>query len=214
MNFGMSQKTGIDLPYEQSGNIPSIKSLNNKIYKATISYGYGAQMTFLQMLNAYTVFNNGGVMISPRLVENLENNGKTYIVNESETHQVISKPTADVIKGILIKTVESGTGRKGRVAGLQIGGKTGTARIAKGGGYSSAYNSSFFGFANDADTSYTIGVLVREPKRGSYYAAQNALPIFKRAVGILIEEGYLKPAADANATQKVEIKDEAVEIKD
>ena len=214
MNFGMSQKTGIDLPYEQSGNIPSIKSLNNKIYKATISYGYGAQMTFLQMLNAYTVFNNGGVMISPRLVENLENNGKTYIVNESETRQVISKPTADVIKGILIKTVESGTGRKGRVAGLQIGGKTGTARIAKGGGYSSAYNSSFFGFANDADTSYTIGVLVREPKRGSYYAAQNALPIFKRAVGILIEEGYLKPAADANATQKVEIKDEAVEIKD
>ncbi len=214
MNFGMSQKTGIDLPYEQSGNIPSIKSLNNKIYKATISYGYGAQMTFLQMLNAYTVFNNGGVMISPRLVENLENNGKTYTVNESETRQVISKTTADVIKGILIKTVESGTGRKGRVAGLQIGGKTGTARIAKGGGYSSAYNSSFFGFANDADTSYTIGVLVREPKRGSYYAAQNALPIFKRAVGILIEEGYLKPAADANATQKVEIKDEAVEIKD
>ena len=212
--FGLGARTGIDLPYEQSGNIPSIKSLNNKIYKATISYGYGAQMTFLQMLNAYTVFNNGGVMISPRIVENLENNGKIYTVNESETRQVISKPTADVIKGILIKTVESGTGRKGRVAGLQIGGKTGTARIAKGGGYSSAYNSSFFGFVNDADSSYTIGVLVREPKRGSYYAAQNALPIFKRAVGILIEEGYLKPAADANATQKVEIKDEAVEIKD
>ena len=214
MNFGMSQKTGIDLPYEQSGNIPSVKSLNNKIYKATISYGYGAQMTFLQMLNAYTVFNNGGVMISPRIVENLENNGKIYTVNESETRQVVSKNTADVIKGILIKTVESGTGRKGRVAGLQIGGKTGTARIAKGGGYSSAYNSSFFGFVNDAESSYTIGVLVREPKKGSYYAAQNALPIFRRTVEMMVKEGYLKPAADANATQKVEIKDEAVEIKD
>ena len=68
----------MDLPYEQSGNIPSIKSLNNKIYKAPISYGYGAQMTFLQMLNAYTVFNNGGVMISPR---------------QSKISKIMAKPT-------------------------------------------------------------------------------------------------------------------------
>ena len=64
------------------------------------------------------------------------------------------------------------------------------------------------------ESSYTIGVLVREPKKGSYYAAQNALPIFRRTVEMMVKEGYLKPAADANATQKVEIKDEAVEIKD
>ncbi|MDA3049218.1 penicillin-binding protein 2 [Campylobacter sp. JMF_15 NE4] len=213
LNFGMAQKTGIDLPYEQIGNIPSVRNLEGKVYKATISYGYGAQMTFLQMLSAYGVFNNGGVWISPRLVENLEMNGKIYPVNESETRTVLSPQTADVMREILIKVVEGGTGRKGRTSGIEVGGKTGTARIAKGGGYSSAYNSSFFGFANDAHTSYTIGVLVREPKKGSYYAAQNALPVFKSIVDLLVEKGFLTPSGDSNKINHVDIKD-LNEIKD
>lgn len=210
--FGFMQKTGIDLPYEQKGYMPDVFSLENKVYKATTSYGYGLQLTFLQLLNAYMIFNNDGVIISPRIVSYLRKNGEFYQVNEAESRNVISSETANVLKEILIQTVERGTGRKGQVEGLQIGGKTGTARIASGGGYSNLYNSSFFGFANDKSSSFTIGVLVREPKKGSYYAAQNALPTFRKTVEILVNNGYLHPSiTDKN---RVIIKDENEIIKD
>lgn len=212
--FGLSQTTGIDLPYEQKGNLPSVSLLNNKINKAVLSYGYGLQATFIQMLNAYSAFNNDGMIATPRLIENLELNGKVYKVSENEIRTAINKETAQAVKEILIKTVENGTGKKARTAGLEVGGKTGTARIAKNGVYVEAYNSSFFGFANDEKNSYTIGVFVREPKKGSFYAAQNALPVFKKTIDILVQTGYLTPKIDDNE-KKVVIKDEKLdEIKD
>lgn len=193
IKYGFSKKTDIDIPYEQQGNIPSISELGNRVYKATVSYGYGLQATFIQLLSAYTIFNNDGVLRSPRIVKNLKNNKEEYKISEPDKRQIISADTAKIVKDVLIQTVERGTGRKAKTPGLIVGGKTGTAKIAKAGGYSSMYNGSFFGFANDTKSSYTIGVLVREPKRGSYYAAQNALPVFKSIINIMINEGYLHP---------------------
>ena len=214
LKFGLSQKTGIDLPYEQTGNIPSVTALKNTINKGVLSYGYGFQATFMQILNAYSAFNNGGVIVQPRLIENLELNGKLFRLNESETKIALSKQTADTMKQILIKVVNEGTGKKAITPGLIVGGKTGTAHIAKDGGYAKIYNSSFFGFANDEKNSYTIGVFVRQPKRGSYYAAQTALPVFKETVDTLIKNGYLTPNLEEEAT-KIIIKDEKLdEIKD
>ncbi|NLY04209.1 MAG: penicillin-binding protein 2, partial [Campylobacter sp.] len=93
-----------------------------------------------------------------------------------------------------IEAVQSGTGKKAITQGLEVGGKTGTARIFKDGSYSKLYNSSFFGFVNDENRSYTMGVLVREPTIGSYYAAQNALPIFKEIIDMMVNDGYLSPS--------------------
>lgn len=210
LSYNLATKTGIDLPYEQRGYIPSISDLDNKIYKATTSYGYGLQVTFIQILSAFSVFNNDGILISPRIVNSLRLGTQNYKVNEAEVRQVTSKETAAIIKDILIQTVQKGTGRNAKTPGLLIGGKTGTARIASGGGYSNLYNSSFIGFANDENSSYTIGVFVREPKRGSYYAAQNALPTFKAIVDILVQEGYLKPKPDAAPTRGNEIVNEEI----
>lgn len=198
LKYNLSNKTGIDMPYEQAGNIPTLNMLRNTSNKATIGYGYGLQTTFMQILNAFAIYNNDGIMITPRVVKTLEKNGKFYSVNEATKKEVISKKTADTIKYILIETVNKGTGRKARTKGLIVGGKTGTARIAQKGEYTRLYNSSFFGFANDSNVSYTIGVLVREPKKGSYYAAQNALPVFKEIIDLLIKDNYLKPFEDEN----------------
>ena len=211
LKFGLAQLTGIDLPYEQKGNLPNTRTLANPTNKAVLSYGYGFQATFIQMLSAYNAFNNDGIILSPKILQSLELGGKFYKTNENEPRSAIDKETAGVMKEILIQTVENGTGKKARTAGLEVGGKTGTARIAKKGVYVEAYNSSFFGFANDEKNSYTIGVFVREPKQGSFYAAQNALPVFKKVVDILVENGYLTP----NSEEKVVIKDEKLdEIKD
>lgn len=216
LKFGFSQKSGIDMPYEQIGILPSIKQLNSdKDLSFALSYGYGLSATFIQILSAYTAFNNDGLINPPKLVSFLEKNDKKFIINNGEIRQATSKETADLIKEILIKVVEKGTGKVAKIEGLKIGGKTGTAAIAEGKSYSrdgeKLYNSSFFGFASDDKNVYTIGILVREPKfgykgnfYGGYYASQNAVYVFKDVVKILIKNGFLK--ADLN-TQKQDYAD-------
>lgn len=195
--FGLGKKTGIDLPYEKSGTLPSIQQLSFgesqgdlNVFKSTTSYGQGMTSTFIQLLRAYTVFNNGGKMIRPKIVNNIFSN---------QPEQIISEKTADTMKKLLIKTVEKGTGQKALYDGLEIGGKTGTANIAEDGQYQKKYMSSFFGFVNDRKNRYTIGVTVNDPiSTGKYwyyfYASNSAVPVFKEIVNIMVKLGYLTPS--------------------
>ena len=194
--FGFSKPSGIDLPYEHTGIIPRIYKLKSEIYKAVTAYGYGIRVNFIQLLKAYNVFNNNGKEIAPRIVEYYQDAfGEKHFVLDKTYKQVIPVDVAKRMQKILIKTVEKGTGEATKIPGLTIGGKTGTAHIAKNGKYTNLYNSSFFGFADDKNHSYTIGVLVREPtKRYYYYASLTAVPVFKKIVEEMIEEGYLSPS--------------------
>jgi cell division protein FtsI (penicillin-binding protein 3) len=106
---------------------------------------------------------------------------------------VIKTSTASRMNKILIKTVDEGTGTKTKTAGLVIGGKTGTAHIVERGNYVDKYNTAFMGFVNDKSHKYTMGVVVIKPKK-SQFASQTAVPVFKRAVDILVEDGYLTPS--------------------
>ena len=195
-DFGFTKKTGIDLPYEKIGTLPSYNQLRagentgkDNVFKATSSYGQGMRATFIQVLKAYSVFNNNGYMVKPTIV-------KTTIKNKPE--KVISKKSANIIKKYLIATVKEGTGRNTDIAGLEIGGKTGTANKARGGKYKKKYISSFFGFANDKTHKYTIGISVNEPIATGkhwyyYYASNSAVPVFKEVVNTLVKFEYLEP---------------------
>lgn len=114
--------------------------------------------------------------------------------------QVIAPATAERMKQILIKTVNQGTGTLAKTPGLEVGGKTGTAHIAKHGGYVNSYHTSFIGFANDAKHTYTIGITVINPKT-VYFASITAVPVFKAIVDMMVEEKYLRidPRAAAAA---------------
>ncbi|EAH6468739.1 penicillin-binding protein 2 [Campylobacter coli] len=198
--FKFGEKSGIDLPYEQKGEIPNSKRLRD-IEKSVLSYGYGLKTTFIQLLAAYNVFNNNGVYITPHLAEKFYQDGRFVSLEEDIKKEVILTPqAAQTMQKILIDVIEKGTGKKAITQGIIIGGKTGTARIAERQGYTSnRYNASFFGFANDTKHNYTIGVLVRNPtKPYSYYAAQSALPMFKDVVDILINEDFLTPIITEN----------------
>ncbi|ECH5013934.1 penicillin-binding protein 2 [Campylobacter coli] len=198
--FKFGEKSRIDLPYEQKGEIPNSKRLRD-IEKSVLSYGYGLKTTFIQLLAAYNVFNNNGVYITPHLAEKFYQDGRFVSLEEDIKKEVILTPqAAQTMQKILIDVIEKGTGKKAITQGIIVGGKTGTARIAERQGYTSnRYNASFFGFANDTKHNYTIGVLVRNPtKPYSYYAAQSALPMFKDVVDILINEDFLTPIITEN----------------
>jgi len=200
--FGFSKKTGIDLPYEQKGIIHSLAQYEagesrgkDNIFKATDSYGQGITATFVQMLKAYSVFNNNGIASTPKIVS-------SNLDSKDSQERIISKRTANIMKKLLIATVQEGTGRKARIDGLEIGGKTGTANVAINGTYRRKYMSSFFGFANDSlGNKYTIGVTVNNPiSTGKYwyyyYASNSAVPVFKELVSTLVKLNYLEPNLD------------------
>ncbi len=205
--FGFTHFSGIDLPYEKRGSIPSSAQLNNYLYKAITSYGYGMRANAMQLVKAFNVFNSGGKLINPMIVEALyDDNGRTIPMQIQAPTQVISPATAERMKQILIKTVNEGTGTVAKTPGLQVGGKTGTAHIAKNGQYVNSYHTSFIGFANDAKNGYTIGITVIEP-RTVYFASITAVPVFKAIVDLMIEEKYLTPdpaAVAAAAAEKSE----------
>lgn len=192
-DFGFTEYSTPDMIYEKPGSIPSIRQLNKEIYKATTSYGYSMRVNLMQLLRAYSAFNNNGRIIKPQLVDSFidEFHNETQLENE-EAIQIIQSSTAQRMKKILIKTVNKGTGIKTKTPGLVIGGKTGTAHLVEKGQYVNKYNTAFMGFVNDKNVNLTMGAIIVRPKK-SQFASQTAVPTFKKAVDILIEDGYLKP---------------------
>jgi cell division protein FtsI (penicillin-binding protein 3) len=189
--FGFGKKSGIDISYELKGDLPNRAALSTEIYKATVSYGYGMRANFMQIMAAYNIFNNDGVYVTPKIASSIYADGFEQKITPDELKQVISEATAAKMKGILKKVVEKGTGTAAKIEGLELGGKTGTAHIAKNGVYAKNFNSSFFGFANDGRSRYTVGVLVVDPKK-AHFASMTAVPVFRDIVLRLAKDELLK----------------------
>ena len=148
------------------------------------------------MLRAYAAFANNGYLVTPYLRDYTlsRNNKKIDFDHNNEPLMILSPYTVDRMQKTLIKTVNDGTAKQAKVDGIIIGGKTGTARVTTNGRYGENYTGSFFGFAKDAKSNYTIGVVVFETSaKSSYYASQTAAPIANKIIKAMIEEGYLKP---------------------
>jgi cell division protein FtsI (penicillin-binding protein 3) len=208
VKFGIAKPSGIDLSRDLPGQLKPLRLLNHQMHRANSSYGYGMLVTFAQLFKAYSAFNNDGIAVTPRIVDYLQDaKGRQYKLEPKVGDiQPIGKKAANQIHDILVEVVERGTGVKAQYPGLEIGGKTGTAHIAKNGRYVREYHSSFYGFANDKfGNKYSIGVLViRAKKRYKYFASQSAVPTFKNIVRILVEQGKLKPDPEVIAEMQKE----------
>jgi cell division protein FtsI (penicillin-binding protein 3) len=213
IKFGIAKKSGIDLSRDLPGQLKPLRLLNHQMHRANSSYGYGMLVTFAQLFKAYSAFNNDGVAVTPRIVDYLKDaKGNQYKLEPRVPDlKPIGKKTAKQVHNILLEVVKRGTGVKAQYPGLEIGGKTGTAHIAKNGHYVKEYHSSFYGFANDKfGNKYTIGVLVvRAKKKYKYFASQSAVPTFRNIVRILVEQGKLIP--DPEVIEKMENEDNLYE---
>ena len=187
--------------------------LNYKVHAANTAYGYGMLTNFMQLIKAYSAFNNEGIAVTPKIVKSMsDQSGKMYDVPRSVSSlQACSPKTARAINDMLQGTVNRGTGTAAQYDGLEVGGKTGTAHISEKGKYVEKYHSSFFGFVNDKfGHKYTIGVFVIKPKK-VYFASQTAAPTFQKIIGKMVEKKYLK--VDAALAKRHLAKREALRIK-
>ena len=193
VNFGLGKKSGVDLPYELKGYIPNIIKLKYPIFESTTAYGYGIMVNFMQLLKVYNSFNNSGIEIIPKIAD-----------VPTTSKRVISSKNAAILVNILRKVVLKGTAKNALIKGIFTAGKTGTAQRSVKGKYGRTYNSSFFGFANDENHKYTIGVtfINVKAKWPNYFASSTAVPTFKKIVGIMLELNLLKRIKDNELSTK------------
>ncbi|MGM0622635.1 MAG: peptidoglycan D,D-transpeptidase FtsI family protein [Campylobacterota bacterium] len=192
--YGLTSPSNLDIPYERAGKIQNISNLNRDIYKASSAYGYGLVTNLMQQTRALNVFNNGGYLVNPQVVDKMVSTKQEHM-QKPVKQQIISSTIAAQMNKIMQKVVKDGSAQRALTPGLQIGGKTGTAHISVKGQYENLYNSTFIGFANDTNNRYTIAVLTKEPKvRYRHFASLTSVPVFKEIVDTMIDLKFLTPS--------------------
>jgi cell division protein FtsI (penicillin-binding protein 3) len=179
-NMGFGQPTYVDLPGEVAGFLKRPPSWSGTTL-TSMSIGYEVDVTPLQLLVAYSALANGGVVVQPYIVSEREDvtGRRTWRARPDSIRRAFRKETASTLLPAFEQVVNEGTARRAAVEGMQIAGKTGTARKASGGRYAMAYRASFVGFFPAEDPAVVMIVVLDEPRHGSYGGAV-AAPIFGR----------------------------------
>lgn len=187
-NFGFNQKTGIDLPGETTGTILGIKNWRD-IHRANISFGQGVLVTPLQIAQAYATIANDGEMPKLHIVDKIiRKDGTEELIENSVVRRVIKTDTANEVRRMLQSVVDVGQSQKAKIDGYNIGGKTGTAQIAKkdGAGYEEdMFNHSYAGIAPIGSPRFVVVIKLEKPS-ATRFADGTALPIFKKAMQFLL----------------------------
>lgn len=179
--FGIGAPTGIDLPGEEGGILNPLKKWT-KLSVTRIPMGHEVAVTSMQMLQAVSAIANGGERMRPLVLKRVANNkGEALSVPQPE---VISHPirpeTARLMARLLTEVTEDGTGKKARVAGHSVAGKTGTAEKPGPGGYDAKRNlASFVGFLPAENPEVSIMVTFDEPQGDFRTGGAIAAPVFQ-----------------------------------
>lgn len=181
--FGFGEKTGIALLGESAGRISEVKDWSLRT-KGTIAFGQEIAVTPLQMIGAYGVVSNDGVLVVPRIVRGLADPGSGEIekYKSVKVRRVISRATARTLRDFCRRTVTEGTGTGAAVEFMEVSGKTGTAQVASpSGGYvPGKYVSSFIGFAPSQDPEIVCLIMLNEPRYSARYGGVSCAPVFAR----------------------------------
>ena len=202
-SFGLTQKTGIDLPGETSpvagvtyhaGETMSIVDL------ASESFGQGFNVTPIQMITSVCAAVNGGYLVQPRVVSKVINSDGNIVENKDTIvkRQIISENTSKTICSLLEGVVTYGTGKNAYVSGYSVGGKTGTSeKLSSGEG---CYVASFCGFSSVENPEVVVLVMLDTPTGGNYYGGTIAAPV----VGQILSDILPYIGAEAEYSQEDE----------
>jgi cell division protein FtsI/penicillin-binding protein 2 len=192
-NFGFGVRAGVELETEAPGDISSL-DIGEEVYAATASFGQGITTTPLQMAAAYAAIANDGVLMRPYVVEEVARpDGTRDARPPQEIRRVIQPKTARLLGAMLVSVVENGHGKRAGVPGYYIGGKTGTAQVAEGAGYSADKTiGSFAGFGPVNAPRFAMSVRIDNPKDVKW-AESTAAPLFGDIAAFLLQYFEVPP---------------------
>ena len=175
--FGFGQRSGISLPAESPGKLRKLAHWG-KTSLASVSMGQEVSVTTLQLAQAGSVVANGGLLVKPRLV--LKKGAQT--VPPATPVRILRPESAftmrQMMEGVVVNP--QGTGRRAKVAGYSVGGKTGSAQIFDFATkhYTHTYNGSFMGFAPVTNPSIVVVVTLNGTRGEGGFGGVVAAPVF------------------------------------
>ncbi|HFA8542504.1 TPA: penicillin-binding protein 2 [Neisseria gonorrhoeae] len=174
-DLGVGVRMHSGFPGETAGLLRSWRRWQ-KIEQATMSFGYGLQLSLLQLARAYTVLTHDGELL-PVSFE------KQAVAPKGK--RVIKASTAKKVRELMVSVTEAGgTGTAGAVDGFDVGAKTGTARKLVNGRYvDNKHVATFIGFAPAKNPRVIVAVTIDEPTANGYYGGVVTGPPFKKIMG-------------------------------
>ncbi|SIN74750.1 peptidoglycan synthetase FtsI [Sulfurivirga caldicuralii] len=173
--LGFDQDSGLFLHGEALGQLKT-PDVWSRVDQAWTAFGYGFQVTLLQLARAYLTLASDGMT---RPLQLFRQDG---VLPEGE--RVFSVDAARCVRAMMEKvTARGGTAPKAHIPGYSVAGKTGTAHKLGGGQYSlQKYRSLFAGIVPADDPEFVMVVMVDEPSRGVYYGGAVAAPVFQEVM--------------------------------
>lgn len=179
-NFNIGRKTNIDLPGEvNAASLVYTENTMGPTDLATNSFGQSFNVTMIQTIAAFSSVINGGNYYQPHVVKKITsaNGGTVENFDKILLKQTVSAETSDLVRGYLNEVVATGTGKKARVPGYSMGGKTGTAEMA--GRNKKDYVVSFIGYAPADNPQVLIYVVIDRPNVAIQASSSYAMEISK-----------------------------------
>ena len=178
--FGLTEKTGIDLPGEATSTYHSEEKMG-KVELASSSFGQTFNVTPMQLITAIAASVNGGYIVQPHLVEKkLDENGKVVeTASTANKRQVISETTSATMRELMEFVAKNGA-KNALVTGYRVGAKTGTSQkvskiLATGDHY--LYIGSCATVAPIDNPEIAVIVMLDEPKGDKYYGGVISAPV-------------------------------------
>ena len=175
--FGLMEKTGIDLPGE-AGTIMHQKENMGEVELATVSFGQSFQITPIRLAATVSALINGGRQITPHFGVAVESEDGEKVKEQeySSGKEILPAEISETVRYILEQVVAEGSGRNASVEGYRIGGKTATSQTLPRS--ANRYISSFLGFAPADDPKVLALCIIHDPQ-GIYYGGTIAAPVVR-----------------------------------
>lgn len=207
--FGFGRPTSIDLPHESAGIMRDHDRWAD-IDFANISFGQGIAVTPIQITAAMAAVANGGLLYQPYVLERaVDANGNVLFdwdpdEREAAARQVVRRDTAFAVADMLELVVSGGTGKKARIPGVRVAGKTGTAQKVdpETKGYGPERLASFIGFAPADDPELVTLVMIDEPQ-GIKYGGEVAAPVFREITARALDHLGRRPRIESPSPRPV-----------
>ncbi len=195
LRFG--EKTGLQLPGEESGVLPPLRDWS-ALDIGAVAIGQRIAVTGVQLISRYAALANGGRLKRPQIVRAIiSSSSDGYLPSPADNIDgpIASPANLQALIDMMKLVVEEGTGILAQIDGFEIAAKSGTGQKAvPGQGYvKGKYTSLFAGFFPASDPQYVILVVLDEVGTKYYYGGQTAGPIFKEIAERIIELKHMQP---------------------